>query len=207
MFATSKMRKLCGVAAMLTLMAAAGCGVESLNELDSNNPAAAAPIAGAGQGTGNQSGNGNGTGGRNETRPGGAGQTDQSDAAATVQSLTAELGDKFLEFGRSESGGGGNFLTSNTEMVLCATGRFGRLVTTSFSSTINSSTFDDQALGTWRIVLINGAPVLELSIEQNSDQNGRPVEQFAIEQDNAGNLFIGGDAVRRFDPAEQDCRQ
>lgn len=206
MFATSKMRKLAGVVAILTSMAATGCGGESLVELDSNSPAPAAPIGGAGQGTGNQSGNGNGTGGRNETRPGGAGQADQSDDAI-VRSLTAEFGDKFLEFGRSESGGGGNFLTSNTEMVLCASGRFGRLVTTSFSSTINSSTFDDQALGTWRIVLINGAPVLELSIEQNSDQNGRPVEQFAIEQDNAGNLFIAGDVVRRFDPAEQDCRQ
>jgi hypothetical protein len=131
-----------------------------------------------GSSTGNTPGNGGGT-------PGGGGGN-----ADAVQAITAAFNDQRITIGTSQLFSGGS-ITETQDMRLCRQGSVllvvTRVTSTSglgdFGNTVDSTeTFD----GTWRVRIVNGAPVLELDVGEAAPR------RFAIAQDARGQLFLGG---------------
>jgi hypothetical protein len=106
-----------------------------------------------------------------------------------VQTLTAALGNKLVTVETSRLFSGGS-ITESRKMRLCSSGSVA-LDDTTITSTIGldtDNTFDDTKTlsGTWKVRLVNGAPVLELSL-------GEPTPtDLAITQDAQGGLFLDG---------------
>lgn len=154
--------------------------------------------------------------------PGGTGQTGGStdgaaDDGATVggtEDIVAEfttlLGDKFMQIDSTlASSDNDRFSSSRTDLGLCASGRFGmhEFISFSFSDPSISSggfTSEEDALGTWAVVVRDGGVFIELNVEQSSDSDFEPVRRFRVEQDADGTVFIGGAPVELQD-LSADC--
>jgi hypothetical protein len=122
-----------------------------------------------------------------------------------LKAVTQALGDKNFEFGDATSNSDRNaFLTGTTDLALCAFGRFGRIHTLIFSSEVGDSTTEDRSGGTWRIVDVQGSPVLELHVENSTERNFKTIEQLTLTTDASGNLLINRQRATISDAAG-DC--
>ncbi|MEP0846022.1 MAG: hypothetical protein HRF50_04265 [Phycisphaerae bacterium] len=157
---------------------------------------------------------GGGSGGTGQTggsTPGGADVGSTGDPTGDIiAQFTALLSDKFMQIDSTlASSDSDRFSSSRTDLGLCASGRFGmhEFISFSFSDPFISSggfSSEEDALGTWAVVVRDGGVFIELNVEQSSDSNFEPVRRFRLEQDADGTLFVAGAPVTLQD-LSADC--
>ncbi len=129
-----------------------------------------------------------------------------ADAARIRTELRRALADRRLEFGRSTSNGSDAFVTTNVELVLCASGLFGRRTTVSFSSSVGGSQSERAALGRWDVEVSGQGLFVVLDVQRSNDDDAGRVARLRLDIDGRGDGFLDGAPVRSFDPATEDCR-
>lgn len=96
------------------------------------------------------------------------------------------------------------FLNGETNLQLCAFGRFGMREFSIFSTEFGSFESEDFSNGTWTLVAENGRAVLTLTIEQSTNERAPASRSFIAQVDAGGRVLLNGNVAQSTDAAA-DC--
>ncbi len=122
---------------------------------------------------------------------------------ALIADLTAQLGDKLMEFGSSSFFSSGS-ITESVLLETCAFGGFAMRVTRITATSIGDLSSEDFFEGTWSVALVDGQPVIVLNVERASDPADVGTRRVTISAGPNGELFLDGNPASVSD-ATADC--
>lgn len=122
---------------------------------------------------------------------------------ALIADLTAQLGDKLMEFGSSSFFSSGS-ITESVLLETCGFGGFAMRITRITTTSIGDLSSENFFEGTWSVALVQGQPAIVLNVERASDPADVGTRQVAISAGSNGELFLDGNPAGVSDAAA-DC--